>query len=60
MSDLFTPAEELDRQQAIRDFLREFRKLLRTARTRVEKRELKRAIRSYEAQLDPPKPCRAR
>lgn len=59
-TDLFTPAEELDRQQAIREFIVEFRRLLRTARTRQEKRELKRAIRDYTAQLDAPKPCRIR
>lgn len=55
MSDLFTPEEELARQQALLGFIAEFRRQLKTAKSATERRELKTAIRSYRAALEPPK-----
>lgn len=56
MSDLFTPEEELARQQAIMGFIKEFQRQLKTAKSTTERRELETAIRSYRAALEPPKP----
>lgn len=50
---LFTSEEELQRKEAILAFVREFRRQLRTAKGRTERREIRTAISSYLAQLSP-------
>jgi hypothetical protein len=50
---LFTDPAELDRRQAINEFIALFKNQLRTARSTTERRELRTAIKSYYAQLQP-------
>lgn len=56
MNHLFTPEEDLARQQALMAFIKEFQRQLKTAKSTRERRELKMAIRSYRAALEAPRP----
>ena len=57
---LFTPEEELERQQCVRDYIAHFRALLKDCRNKEEREALKVTIANWSATLEEPKPAKPR